>query len=313
MANLAWTFLSNTTQDKISDMLGIKSSSSSSCDGCSPLAVIADWADAVRHTQYYQWTAPLHYIDVRDDLILSGCPAGEKDTMDESCHFDYARDCPNDFCVAGAIVNYTNILMDASSHNASVEALKFLTHFVGDIHQPLHASRTTDRGGNSIHVSFHGDQDLVLSNQNERNRRHRQLRGGHSSAKTLHGVWDDDIIEKALHGDFSGSRVLFEEYLQAWMKTNFNYVHQWLACPVGNSQACTTLWGEESFHHAIEWAYRNVDGSSIADGDVLTEQYQQTRRPIVEQRLAAGGIRLAVTLEMALYGSRLQMASFFGK
>ncbi|GAX19957.1 hypothetical protein FisN_1Lh571 [Fistulifera solaris] len=308
VANLAWSFLSNATQAKISDLLGF-TTFPPACEGCSPLAVIADWADAVRHTQHYQWTAPLHYIDVRDDLIPSGCPAGEKDTLDERCHFDYVRDCPQDFCVAGSIVNYTNILMTTSNHNASVEALKFLTHFVGDIHQPLHASRTTDRGGNSIHVHFDGEDQLISSGK-DRRKFQRHLRGGHPHAKTLHGIWDDDIIEKAIGRDFHGSRVMFEEFLQAWLKTNKDYVRQWLACPIGSSQACTSLWGEESFHYAIEWAYRNVDGSEVVDGDVLSDEYQQTRRPIVEQRLAAGGLRLAVTLEMALYGTALQADSF---
>lgn len=311
VANLAWKFLSNSTQDKITDMLA--SPTASPCEGCSPLAVIAAWADAVRHTHYYQWTAPLHFIDVRDDLIPSGCPAGENDTMDKRCHFDYARDCPHDFCVAGAITNYTKILMDATelNQNAAVEALKFLTHFVGDIHQPLHASRTTDRGGNSIHVDFNS-QELFFSNkERNRRRRNRQLLRRSSYAQNLHSVWDDDIIEKALDDDFSGSRVLFEEFLQAWMKTNSDYVHQWLACPIGLSQKCTALWGQESFHYAIEWAYRNVDGSAIVDGDSLSEKYHETRLPIVEQRLAAGGLRLAVTLEMALHGSTAHLDSIF--
>ena len=40
---------------------------------CTPLAIVADWADQVRF--YYKWSAPLHYIDVRDDIIVPrGCP-----------------------------------------------------------------------------------------------------------------------------------------------------------------------------------------------------------------------------------------------
>lgn len=76
----------------------------------SPLAAVADWADRVRY--YKPWSAPLHYIDVRDDWISGGCHYNQ---LDPKCRFDYKRDCPNDLCVAGAIVNYTSQLIESVS------------------------------------------------------------------------------------------------------------------------------------------------------------------------------------------------------
>jgi hypothetical protein len=81
------------------------------------------------------------------------------------------------------------------------------------------------------------------------------------------------------------------------MDENQEYRKKWLECPDGASQSCTSAWGEESFDDAINWAYRNVDGSEIQDGTNLTTDYHETRLPIVKQRLLAGGVRLAATLE----------------
>ena len=49
-------------------------------------------------------------------------------------------------------------------------ALKFLVHFIGDMHQPLHVGRGEDRGGNSIRVRWFGE------------------------SRNLHSVWDSAII-----------------------------------------------------------------------------------------------------------------------
>ncbi|KAH9168278.1 S1/P1 nuclease-domain-containing protein [Lactarius sanguifluus] len=68
--------------------------------------------------------------------------------------------------VLNAIQNVTSILADfAASVSASTcgtfadewasEALKFLIHFVGDMHQPLHLTGR-DRGANGVKVSFDG-------------------------------------------------------------------------------------------------------------------------------------------------------------
>src|SRR6185437_16370170 len=51
-----------------------------------------------------------------------------------------------------------------------VEALKFIVHFIGDMHQPLHASDNHDRGGNQVQVVFH------------------------SRHTNLHSLWDNDFV-----------------------------------------------------------------------------------------------------------------------
>ena len=102
----------------------------------------------------------------------------------------------------------------------------------------------------------------------------------------------------------SGSRANFEEYLiEASLTGDYkDYMDHWLQCSNGRNKTCTIEWGEESFEDALMWAYRNSDNEEIVDGSVLDESYYETRLPIVEQRILAAGVRLAVTLESILGG-----------
>jgi S1/P1 Nuclease len=90
--------------------------------------------------------------------------------------YEAAVDCKDDSekgdCIINANDRVQKTLADCTKPNGErVEALKFLVHFVGDVHQPLHtAERNGDGGGNGVHVSFFG------KNVN------------------LHEVWDTEII-----------------------------------------------------------------------------------------------------------------------
>ncbi|KHN07310.1 Putative NADH dehydrogenase [Glycine soja] len=94
------------------------------------LAAVCSWADEVGHTYRYRWCSALHYAD----------------TPDFKCNYEYFRDCHDSYrhkhrCVSGAIYNYTMQLKSADASTSSefnynlAEALMFLSHFVGDIHQ----------------------------------------------------------------------------------------------------------------------------------------------------------------------------------
>jgi hypothetical protein len=149
VANIAWHRINNDTKEWVKDILGPQNDTDTAEAG-SPLAAVADWADRVRH--FMPWSAPLHYIDVRDDLYKGGCHYNNNNNNNnnsssdggdsDSCYFDYERDCPNDICVAGAIMNYTSQLLEApvSKKPSSLrgdrdsweesQALRFLTQYV---------------------------------------------------------------------------------------------------------------------------------------------------------------------------------------
>ena len=105
------------------------SSQTSSILNGQSLADVANWADQVKSNPAYSWSYGYHFVD----------------TPDWACNFDYSRDCADDSCVVGAIANYTKRLQSYTGSEQEV-ALKFVIHFVGDVHQPLHCGFTSDKG-----------------------------------------------------------------------------------------------------------------------------------------------------------------------
>lgn len=132
-------------------------------DSSSYLAGVATWADSIRYTKWGRFTSPFHFIDAHDK-------------PPSNCTVDFERDCKEEGCVITAIANYTSRLLDSSLPAwERAQAAKFVVHFVGDIHQPLHTEDVA-RGGNGIHVRFDG------------------------SELNLHHVWDSSIAEKIVGG-----------------------------------------------------------------------------------------------------------------
>jgi hypothetical protein len=122
------------------------------------LAGVAAWADTIRDLPEYKHTGPFHYVQIGD--------AG--------CVFERARDCRGEACVVGAIEHYRAILADAARPPAArAEALKFVVHFVGDVHQPLHAGHRADKGGNQFQIQLDGE------------------------GTNLHSVWDHHVLRSA--------------------------------------------------------------------------------------------------------------------
>ncbi len=89
----------------------------------------------------------------------------------QAAGYDAARDCPRSACVVAQLDRFEDELRDQRlpSHGR-LEALNFVVHFIGDVHQPLHASDIDDRGGNNVKVIFNG------------------------RATNLHAVWDTWIL-----------------------------------------------------------------------------------------------------------------------
>lgn len=123
------------------------------------LADIASWPDQIQDDPalgaLWQQTRRQHYIDF-----------GSSD-----CHYVAARDCREGQCVVAGLQHYTRVLADRRQPDAvRLQALKFVVHFVGDEHQPLHDGYRDDKGGNAYQVQF----------------------GGRGS--NLHRVWDSGLL-----------------------------------------------------------------------------------------------------------------------
>lgn len=104
------------------------------------LAGVAAWADEVRDETRWRHTARWHWVNL---------------PRANPCTYDAARDCPKGDCVVGAIERQLAILADRRRSDADRRiALKFVVHFVGDVHQPFHAGFGFDRGGNDTQLRF---------------------------------------------------------------------------------------------------------------------------------------------------------------
>lgn len=198
-ALVAENYLTPATQAAIKDLLGKDT-----------LEGVAPWADEYRGQ--HPETGPWHFADVPKD----------------QAKYDRVRDCPASTtdpnatwhdCVVERILYFEMRLADKSlSHDERAEALKFLVHFVGDIHQPLHVIGD-DRGGNDIHVTFLGSKQC----------------GGYNC--NLHGVWDSEMIDH--HG-------MPEKKYVAYLVTDIDE-HNWQKLAGGNP----VQWANASHQYAV--------------------------------------------------------------
>jgi hypothetical protein len=144
-------------------------------EGKGDLGDVANWADDIKNRRVFGnqwlWASELHFVSV---LAM---PARD-------CNYDDDRDCKNGKCIVGAIQNYTERASCRSGSRPSIEeqnvAVKFLSHFLGDISQPLHNCNRS-RGGNDITVTFDG-----------------KTINGINRPMNLHGIWDFEIVDKLL-------------------------------------------------------------------------------------------------------------------
>jgi hypothetical protein len=127
--------------------------------GNESLAEIASWADDVRPTPEYRQTEPWHYINEPSGLSFS--------------EFERQVSGGEGMNVYKALLAQEKVLTDVkTTKRQKTEALKFIVHFVGDMHQPMHVSHAEDKGGNTIQVNFDG------------------------KGTNLHSLWDSKLIDR---------------------------------------------------------------------------------------------------------------------
>ena len=221
------------------------------------LSAMAVWGDDILYpdtnpTGYdnWQWSRPLHYIN----------------TVPWSCEYNAEGDCKNDTCVDGAIRNYTKRLQSTLDQVQHEEALFFLIHFIGDIHQPLHVGFSNDYGGNRVQGYFMNI----------------------SQSTNLHKIWDSDAINYRLRQDFFSNPNIYYDYIYQLMLrqnplANDDDIHQWI---------------KESIEIVCQHVYFDDDRNQMNTTwrFHLKDKYFRESYQIIEQRLAQGGRRLAALI-----------------
>src|SRR5436190_12917203 len=228
------------------------------------LADVASWADSITGDQVQ--SSYWHYLNIPPDA--SGydrdrdCPV--QPGVEKGSRGDRWRD-----CVVDRIAYWEERLANPKLDRADrATALKFVVHFIGDLHQPFHALGV-GRGGNDIKVRVFGHSDC-----------------GTDPAKpnpcNLHSVWDSRLIARralddgAYVGDLN--KVISAKKLGS--------------LPVGTP----AQWAEQSFKLAKE--------ALVTPDTNIDEGYYRRHIPVIDERLSLGGVRLAAELNSILVTPR---------
>lgn len=204
------------------------------------IAALSSWADEIRKIR--KETERWHFVDIPID----------------STGLEMNRDCPQGNCVIGKIAEFRKRWRDESVSLAERrEALLFLVHFVGDMHQPLHCADNHDRGGNDVPVQFQGTR------------------------MNLHRLWDSALLD----------RLPAEEQLFATLEQAITPDER-----TSWSGGSVEGWAGESFEAARHVVYGELPRFLPGEIPVLGDAYEHDADPVLERQLEKAAVRLAVIL-----------------
>lgn len=236
---------------------------------------VAVWADIIRGDQEYEKIYPgnghWHYVD-----------------WDVFQHYDktFQLKLPEDGAdVVDQIERWRKVLAAARTpREKRLDALRFVIHFVGDLHQPLHcAYRYGDMGGNMIPVnSFQGrnysfDADTPMD-----------------FAPNLHAMWDEYLVKELLGNSRPGTVAR-----RMWEELTPEQIESW-------SGQTPYDWAVDSYWKARKQAYHWTNGENLPfkwvrpGMDITPANYIDSHLPVVQEQLEKAGVRLAFVLNMAL-------------
>jgi len=196
--------------------------------GSESIAMVSNWADFIKSDSDYQYIYNWHFIDMDSGLTKSQMQAYlQKDTSTD-------------------LFTKTNFLISELknkhlSRDKKHMYLKLLIHFVGDIHQPFHAGRHGDLGGNKIKLTWF------------------------STPTNLHAVWDEQLI--------NFQQLSYTEYTIAINHTTTKQRLAWQKQPISewiieSHQIAERLYGEVTPEQKLSYRY-NYDNIQILNERLL--------------------------------------------
>ena len=221
----------------------------------------AHWADDVRTVGGFTQTAGEHFIDYPFSEDGTAMPA----------------DLPEaDNIVVALQKNVAILQSSAADDQAKAQALRFVIHFVGDIHQPLHcATRVSaanlegDRGGNQVTI--------------------KHTVGTKHPAVNLHSFWDgglDSFPKEGAH--FAPPDLSTISPAAAAITSKYTLDDKWKVGGPYNYED----WSKESDQIATTFVYKG-----IVSGQVPSDDYVSQGQGIAQYRVLTAGYRLAALLE----------------
>lgn len=221
-----------------------------------PIRTLEDasvWADCIKPLgERFSYAFPWHFQNV--DICKP---------------FDLTANCPYGNCVSAQITRNAKLLKDRTvPARERLQALAFLVHFVGDLHQPLHAGDRGDLGGNRARASY----------------------GEVGGRLNLHLIWDGYLAERAITSPPPGPRGLLSEVPQSERK----------AMAAGSVED----WSRENWEVARDHVYAPVSGgdpcANRPERAGLDQAKIEAAIPVLRRQVTRGGLRLARLLDEAL-------------
>lgn len=255
VAQIAWANIKPTTRARILALLRQQQLLGTPECKAGTIEDAAVWADCIKGirnpdgTRKFDYTSAWHYQNVN------------------ICQpFDLIEACKDGNCVSAQIVRDAKTLADRRAPTAErVRALVFLIHFVGDLHQPLHAGDKGDKGGNDAKAAY----GTFTANR-----------------LNLHSVWDGYLAERAI-------------------STPPGLVRRYSAAERARAAAgSVTDWSRESWQVARDATYASAIGGDPCGPTPARVKLDNAAIdrlvPTVRREVTRGGLRLARMLDQAL-------------
>lgn len=211
----------------------------------------ATWPDCIKGERWrFAYTSSWHY----HDQPVCGT-------------FDLKAHCRDGNCATAQIERNARLLANRKLSPAlRLEALSFVVHFVGDIHQPLHVGENEDMGGNAVKADY-----------------------GDAPGRNLHSIWDGVLAERAIT---SARPPLVRVYTP----------HEKAVLATGKLED----WERESWQISRDFLYPMAFGGTLPcdvkepQKVVWSNAAIEKAIPIIDERIERAGLRLAVMLDAAL-------------
>ncbi|MBB2204251.1 S1/P1 nuclease [Gluconacetobacter takamatsuzukensis] len=264
VAALAWDYLTPASRHALDAILASDHDTTTRPD----LMSRAVWADVWRRT--HPETGEWHFVDIEIDHpdLPSACHGFPASSVPASAG-------PAQDCVIDRLDAFAHELADpATSPDERALALKYVVHFVADMHQPLHAADHHDKGGNCVRLALGGPRTV-----------------------NLHSYWDTVAVSEVDPDAQHLATRLFHEI-------TVDQKQEW-------EQGDPTAWVQQSFELARADAYSigsppgcRQDAAPMA----LPPGYDAMARGVVTEQLKKAGVRLALLLNRALDPSTVPVA-----
>lgn len=211
----------------------------------------ATWPDCIKGERWrFAYTSSWHY----HDQPVCGT-------------FDLKAHCRDGNCATAQIERNARLLANRKLSPAlRLEALSFVVHFVGDIHQPLHVGENEDMGGNAVKADY-----------------------GDAPGRNLHSIWDGVLAERAITSARPPLVRVYTPQEKAVLAT-------------GKLED----WERESWQISRDFLYPMAFGGTLPcdvkepQKVVWSNAAIEQAIPIIDERIERAGLRLAVMLDAAL-------------